>query len=209
MQHRNLICFTCLLLFVSCTAYAKIVFTSSRDGNREIYVMDDDGQNVQRLTNTPLHELHPRWSPDGRKIAFFRGMDPIPGANFDMFIMNADGSNEQRLTNRKGFDGERFSWSPDSKHIAFTSDRSGWPNIYVVKVANKKVRQLTNYREDDDIMAQEADWSPDGNLIAYTGVVSGGGRTIYTIRPNGFGNDPFIPAEHTVVNRVGPRMANT
>ena len=48
----------------------KIAFTSSRDGNYEIYVMDDDGSNQRRVTVNPASDRHPAWSPDGKKIAF-------------------------------------------------------------------------------------------------------------------------------------------
>ena len=48
----------------------RIVFTSRRDGNNEIYVMDADGGNRERLTDNPANDRDPDWSPDGTKIAF-------------------------------------------------------------------------------------------------------------------------------------------
>src|SRR6267378_4222737 len=51
-------------------ANGKIAFTSDRDGNREIYVMNPDGTNQVRLTNNQVVDDHPTWSPDGTKIAF-------------------------------------------------------------------------------------------------------------------------------------------
>ena len=42
----------------------RIVFTSTRDGNSEIYVMDVDGGNQDRLTNNPTNDSYPTWSPD-------------------------------------------------------------------------------------------------------------------------------------------------
>ena len=48
----------------------RIAFHSERDGNPEIYVMNADGSDVTQLTNHPQYDLHPAWSPDGRRIAF-------------------------------------------------------------------------------------------------------------------------------------------
>ncbi len=50
---------------------AQIVFNSHRDGNIEIYVMDANGDNQRRLTNSPGQDSAPAWSPDGQRIAFY------------------------------------------------------------------------------------------------------------------------------------------
>ena len=58
------------LLMVVIDAQGQIAFVSDRDGNLEIYVMEADGDNLRRLTNSPLGETEPSWSPDGQRIAF-------------------------------------------------------------------------------------------------------------------------------------------
>src|SRR5437016_2109158 len=73
----------------------KIAFTSSHDGNPEIYTMEADGSNQTRLTNNPGYDVSPKWSPDGTKIAFLRSN----GFQYDIYVMNPDGSNQTRLTN--------------------------------------------------------------------------------------------------------------
>jgi Tol biopolymer transport system component len=72
----------------------KIVFESSRDGNYEIYVMNADGTNQQRLTNNSFVDFSPSWSPDGKKIVFTSDRD----GNRKIYVMNADGSNIRKLT---------------------------------------------------------------------------------------------------------------
>ena len=70
---------------------AQIVFSSHRDGNWEIYVMDTDGKNLRRLTHNPLDEWEPSWSPDGKRIAFTASEDRIVDQHPQIYVMDADG----------------------------------------------------------------------------------------------------------------------
>ena len=66
---------------------AQIAFTSYRDGNAEIYVMDADGSNLRNLTRNPALDWEPAWSPDGGRIAFTSGRD----GNLEIYVMDANG----------------------------------------------------------------------------------------------------------------------
>ena len=66
---------------------AQIAFTSYRDGNGEIYVMDADGGNLRNLTRNPALDWGPAWSPDGGRIAFTSNRD----GNFEIYVMDAKG----------------------------------------------------------------------------------------------------------------------
>jgi Tol biopolymer transport system component len=103
----------------------KIAFTSDRDVNKEIYVMNaQDGSNQTRLTDNAASDEFPSWSPDGTKIAFTSDRD----GNREIYVMNAqDGSNQTNLTLDPATD-EFPSWSPDGTKIAFVTGA----DIYVM-----------------------------------------------------------------------------
>src|SRR5688572_25143081 len=96
----------------------RIAFYSERDGNAEIYAMNADGTDLNRLTRTRADEGYPAWSPDGRTISFDSDRD----GNFDVFAMNPDGSNVRPLTRHRARD-VSATWSPDGTAIVFMSDR--------------------------------------------------------------------------------------
>jgi Tol biopolymer transport system component len=86
----------------------KIAFTSNRDGNFEIYVMNANGGGLKRLTEDDATDEYPVWSPDGQWLAFHSNRS----GNFDIFIMRPDGSDVRQLTDDEADDMEPF-WGTD------------------------------------------------------------------------------------------------
>jgi Tol biopolymer transport system component len=95
---------------------SQITFASF-DADPDIYVINADGTNLRRLTNSPGLNTDPDWG--GTQIVFTSERD----GNAELYVMSADGSGQTRLTNNPGFDGYPV-WSPDGSRIAFTSERS-------------------------------------------------------------------------------------
>ena len=164
----NVVVLVLMLLMITVDAQGQIAFSSNRDGNWEIYVMNVDGGNQQNLTNNPADDRDPSWSPDGKRIIFYSNRDghAIDGrSTSEIYVMNVDGGNPQNLTNDRNDD--RFpAWSPDGKRIAFVSDRDGPPryfDIYVMDADGSNLQRLTNDPRDDRFPA----WSPDSERIVF------------------------------------------
>lgn len=124
----------------------KIAFVRYLSGGSHIFVMNPDGSDVTRLTESPGYDFSPAWSPDGTKIAFTRapveGMNTNPG---DIYVMSADGGGLMNLTNNPAWDQDP-AWSPDGTQIAFSSNRAAddYSEIFIMGSDDSGVRQLTH-----------------------------------------------------------------
>jgi Tol biopolymer transport system component len=157
-------------------ANGKIAFTSDRDGNHEIYVMNADGSNQVRITNHPGVDDCPTWSPDGTRIAF---VSQPPSGGYAIYTMNADGTNKIEVTPLNS-GGSSLSWSPDGSRIAFQENS----DIFVVNIDGSNRHNLTNGPEWDD----GPSWSPDGSKILFSRYLFGNpynGDVLHTIKPDG------------------------
>lgn len=99
-----------------------IAFMSQRDGNWEIYRVNQDGGGLTRLTQNPAHDGLPVWSPDGRTIAFVSNRS---GA-WAIWAMNADGSNQRQLFALPGSLDGRVAGEPDFVHHGWVEERISW-----------------------------------------------------------------------------------
>ena len=156
--------FVCFLFSVNLYVYASdapfIAFSSNRDGDYDIYIMDIKGKNLQNLTNSPTHEFKPAFSPDGHRMAYVSSRHD---GNPEIYVMNLNTKVSYRLTNHPGHD-DNPAWSPDGRWIAFDSYREVTYDIYKIEPDGENLQRLTHEVVDRNYNAA---WSPDSQSIAF------------------------------------------
>jgi TolB protein len=160
---------------------SKIAFTTNRDGNPEIYVMNRDGSGLRRMTNNPAIDVTPTWSPTGNQLAWVSDRTGAP----HIYVMNVDGTGQRQLIGEfcdrptwasgqfneiayaartgPGYDIKLYSFSkgettrltdgigsnespafsPNGRHIAFTSTRNGKSQVFTIDRDGNNLRQIT------------------------------------------------------------------
>jgi TolB protein len=193
---------------VSCRyhLYGRIAFVSTRDGGEHLYSVTVDGPSTVRSLG--ILGRSPAVSPDGLRIAFYRGGD--------IWVADSDGGNQTRLTDNTGsqfpawspdgaqityvFGGEIWrmdadgsnayslnalgwasSWSPDGTRIAFQSDRTSGHEIWVMSVDGTNQTMITTHGAWDG----KPTWSPLGNYIGFQSDRDGGQHHIFLMAPDG------------------------
>ena len=155
----------------------RIVFGSNRDGVRDIYSIDVNGNNLLQLTDHPASDQYPACSPDGTRIAFSSFRFDV--GNSEIYAMDADGNNLTRLAKHE-FHDVTPSWSPDGRKIAFESRRIfEGEDIYVIAAEGKKLEQLTQEGNNRSPV-----YVQDGTKIAFVSN-RGGDNNIYLMDTNG------------------------
>lgn len=159
-----------------------IAFASDRTGFPQIYYLDLATRSLSQLTDLPNGACQPVWSPDGARLAYTSpcgsNRDAYTGST--IFIMDVDadanpGSAQPLMVSLGGGDYDP-DWSPDGSQIAFTSQRTGRPQVFTVGLEGQ-----APFNVNDDLAHNWGPtWSGDGSQIAFlTG--RGGAEEIWLV----------------------------
>ena len=129
----------------------------------QIATMRLDGTGFRILTNDPIAAKHPRWSPDGKQLLYYRIGDD---GNLRLMLMNADGTNVREVPGtHQTADFNPAQWSPDGSTILYTSWKDGSPILATLPVTGGRTHFLN---PGTGLPEVGGDWSPDGSSIAFT-----------------------------------------
>lgn len=181
----------------------RLVFTGLAGGVSDLYVINKDGSGLQRLTNDRYAQRDPVWSPDGSRIAFTTDF----GAGTDFELLSYDDYQigfydvaTRQVTYLPGQAGKNINpqWGPGGRTVAFVSDRTGIPNVFLYDFEREQTFQITDLLTGVSGIIESSPalaWSRDGSRMVFS-AFSDGGWDIYRLDdPLALEQDPWQPGE--------------
>ena len=180
----------------------QIVFSGAQGGLSDLYMIDADGKNLIRLTNDSYGDLMPQWSPDGRQIVFASERGPqsdLASLRLGAWRISVLDLETETITTLPGQDGKNLNpmWAPDGKSIAFISDRTGIPQLFLYDVAEQEHFQLSRFIGGILSLTEHSPamtWARDADKLAFT-YMDDGNFTIWSVvNPRQLKKQPYRPA---------------
>lgn len=145
---------------------SKVIFSSTLQGKSDLYILSLEEGTTQKLIEGRQSAFYPKWSPDGKEIAFL--MDTDGSERFDICIFQIETGKIYNLT-QDSWTNLYPEWSPDGKKIAFVSNKEGAFDIYLLDISTDKIEQLTHEKKGSFSFGPA--YAPNGKFLAYsTGV---------------------------------------
>jgi len=167
----------------------QLIFSSSMNGNPELYAVGANGSNLKRLTFASGASTSPVWNPKtGQSVAFVSDRTGVP----KLYLMNSDGTNTIPLDlPDKGYLIDP-SWAPNGQLLAFSWRRpTGNYDLYVMDAATQQIVELTR----DAGRNERPSWAPDGRHIVFESTRSGT-RQIWVMLADGSQAHQLTTAGH-------------
>lgn len=158
-------------VFATRIAYIMVKNKGTPHARFTLEVADADGHNPRALLSSSRPIMSPKWSPDGKQIAYVS----FENKRSEIYIVNVSTGQRQLLSRHSGINNAP-AWSPDGNRLAVVLSKSGSPNIYVLDVGSKSLRQITS----DGSINTEPRWSPDGQSLIFTSD-RGGAPQVYQV----------------------------
>jgi dipeptidyl aminopeptidase/acylaminoacyl peptidase len=154
----------------------RIVFSGLSGGTSDLYIVDADGRNLQRLTQDAFGDLQPQWSPDGRYIAFASERGPqsdlseLKFGKWRISILDLE-TGEIELVPEQ--DGKNLNpmWAPDGQSMIFISDRTGIPQLFLYDRGEREHYQLTKFVNGVTSLTEHSPaitWAQQADKLAFT-----------------------------------------
>ncbi|MFI5246934.1 MAG: protein kinase [Nitrospirales bacterium] len=141
----------------------SVVFESHRGASSHLWQVERGAPPIQLTSDPNFTDNYPRWSPDGRNIAFDRLVSKKELGTSGLWLMAADGGNPRLVIEN----GDLVGWMPDGSALVYISDKDG--QIYLYDLAKKSSRRITHEKG----VAGGGGPSPDGKWIVYQSIGSG------------------------------------
>lgn len=148
------------------------VMRESLKGHKEVYVMDWDGSNLQKISNHKSIAISPAWAPNADKLAYtaFEYHENIKSRNADLFIYEISTAKRWLVSYKKGIN-SGANFLNDGKNMLMTISIGGTPDIYKIGTDGADAKRITN--GPNRAMNVEPAISPDGTKIAFSSDRSG------------------------------------
>ncbi|CAN5701962.1 DPP IV N-terminal domain-containing protein [soil metagenome] len=187
----------------------RLVFSGARGGITDLYMVDVDGKNFRQLTSDKYGDLQPSWSPDGTRVVFAseRGaldLDVLDAGGWKLNVMDVASG---RITLLPGQAGHNLNpqWSPDGQSVAFISDRTGIPNVFLYEFGSATHYQITNVVSGVNAITEYSpaiSWARQADRLAMV-YYENGDYSVWTVNdPRSLRGEPFRAVARTAATDI-------
>lgn len=146
-----------------------VVYVSETNGNPDVYTIDVESGESERVVSGPNPAFAPTWSSDGERFAYVASAD----GNRDVIVVET-GDDGYELRMSPGGDGPEGNegsprWNSEGDRLAFISEADGQSDVFVARFGEEDPEQfLTTRITSSDSREMLGDWSPDGQWLVFT-----------------------------------------